>query len=122
MAGRSQHLTESITRYVVDHVTLRVNSVSVSTHSTKEVIAEIRGEIARQGLTQKDLADRIGLPLRSLRRRLSGESPLLVSELLVIAEELEVEPAQLLPARPVIAGPRRPADEDLTHNPVERNG
>src|SRR2546430_7204806 len=64
--------------------------------ATPEVIAEIRGEMARQGVRQQDLAERTGMSLRALRRRFAGEAPLLVGELLAIAEQLDVAPAQLL--------------------------
>ncbi len=93
----------------------------MSTHPTNEVIAEIRGEIARQGLTQKVLAERTGIKIQTLRRRLSGEAPLTVSELLTIAHSLDVEPAELLPANKADA--RRVNDGRPTQNPqTERNG
>lgn len=66
--------------------------------STDTVLAEIRAEMARQSVTQTDLAPKAHLSLGALRRRLSGESPLLVSELLDIAAALQVSPRRLLPA------------------------
>lgn len=70
----------------------------MSTSTTADVIAEIRAEMARRSVTQTDLASRVQLSLPALRRRLSGESQLLVSELLEIAEALGVTPRRLLPA------------------------
>jgi transcriptional regulator with XRE-family HTH domain len=73
----------------------------MSTSTTLDVIAEIRAEMARQSVTQTDLAPRAHLSLPALRRRLSGESPLLVSELFDIAGALGVSPRRLLPAESV---------------------
>lgn len=52
--------------------------------------------MARQAVTQKDLADRTHMTLPALRRRLTGEAPLLVAELLTIAKQLDVPAACLL--------------------------
>lgn len=52
--------------------------------------------MARHSVTQTDLAPQIGLSVRQLRRRLYGESPLTVSELLTIADALHVPPATLV--------------------------
>ena len=66
--------------------------------TTQDVLAEIRAEMARQSVTQTDLAPKAHLSVTALRRRLAGESPLLVSELLDIAQALKVPPRRLLPA------------------------
>ena len=90
--------------------------------ATPEVIAEIRGEMARQGVRQQDLAERTGMSLRALRRRFAGEAPLLVGELLAIAEQLDVAPAQLLSTESK-TGSRRDHGGSRTQPPSgERNG
>jgi transcriptional regulator with XRE-family HTH domain len=42
--------------------------------------------IKAAGLSQRDAADQSGIPFTTLRRRLTGHSPFLVSELAVLAE------------------------------------
>ena len=69
---------------------------TLTSRTTPKVIAEIRAEMARQAVTQTELASRVHMTLAALRRRLSGEAPLLVAELLDIAEQLDVPPANLL--------------------------
>lgn len=59
---------------------------------------EIRAELARQRVTQTDLAERIGMPITPLRRRLSGETEISVNELAAIAQALGVPVEQFLAA------------------------
>ncbi len=75
--------------------------VSVETID-RRVAAEVRAEIARQGLSQNQFADRLGWPQSRLWRRLgTGEArPVAFSagELAVVAEALGVPIGQLIPA------------------------
>jgi len=74
-----------------------------STHSpigeiaAKHVAAEVRAEIARQGLTQQTLARQLDWKQPYLSRRLGGHVPLDVAELVAIAEVLGVPAVQFLP-------------------------
>ena len=52
--------------------------------------AEIRAEMARQDITQKELARRLQWPLTTLHRRLRGKTPIGASHLQQIATELDV--------------------------------
>jgi transcriptional regulator with XRE-family HTH domain len=70
---------------------------------TERVAAAIRGELARQRRTQRDLAEALGMAQQSVSRRLSGTTPISVGELDAISLYLGVAPAQLLGERPVSA-------------------
>lgn len=59
------------------------------------VAGEIRAELARQRMTQADLATQLGVSRPWLSRRLSGETPLSVGDMVVIAEALDVPVATL---------------------------
>lgn len=59
--------------------------------------AELRAEVARQGLTQQQLADRLGVRQWWVSKRLRGHVQVSADELVRLAEALGVEPAQLLP-------------------------
>jgi lambda repressor-like predicted transcriptional regulator len=52
---------------------------------------EIRAELARQHRTIVQLAAQTGIPLRTLKRRLSGSDELRTGELDVIAAALDIE-------------------------------
>lgn len=57
---------------------------------TDTVASEVRAELARQRLTQQDLADRIGEGQWWVSRRLTGTVPFAVAELVRVAEALGV--------------------------------
>jgi transcriptional regulator with XRE-family HTH domain len=57
---------------------------------------EIRAEMARQGLTQRELAARLGWNRMSLSRRLSGGMPLSLDDIEGIAAELGVSVTQFI--------------------------
>ena len=60
------------------------------------VSANIRAEMARRGLGQRDLADALGLSRPAISNRLIGKTPWTVDELEIVAQGLGVEPASLL--------------------------
>lgn len=67
----------------------------------KQVAAEVRAEIARQGLTQQALADLLGWPQPRLWRRVAdgkAKTPFTVAELAAVAGALGVPITQFLPA------------------------
>lgn len=62
------------------------------------VASEIRAEMARRGITQSTLADKLGKPQQWVWRRLNSASrqPISLDDLAVIAQALDVEPAELI--------------------------
>lgn len=54
------------------------------------VAGEIRAELARQRRSQAELAELLGVSKPWLSRRLSGETPLAVADVVVMAEALGV--------------------------------
>lgn len=68
----------------------------MSEHSFDETIrTEIRAEMARQKITQRQLATRLDWPHTKLHRRLTGTSPLGAEDLYRIAKALHVTVADL---------------------------
>lgn len=61
------------------------------------VTAELRAEMARQRKNKTNLSRKTGIPARSLARRLSGDGPLDVEDLALIAGALGKSPAEFLP-------------------------
>lgn len=70
-----------------------MNSVNVL------VASNLRAEIARQKVTQKELCQLLGVSRSALTRRLSGTVPIDVNELVVFADYLDVPVVELLPAK-----------------------
>lgn len=60
------------------------------------VAAEVRAEIARANLHQTQVADAARIPRTTFRRRLSGDSPFTVDELVAVADALNVSVAKFL--------------------------
>lgn len=56
----------------------------------------IRAEMADQRITQRALADALGTTHRSINRKLGGEQPITVAELLTICAHLNTPPSRLL--------------------------
>lgn len=66
--------------------------------STRSWIAgEIRAELGRRGLTHRQLADALGWSRQHLSKRMCGESDWRVSELLRVAQILDVPVTKFLP-------------------------
>lgn len=61
---------------------------------------EVRAEMARQGLSQQQIADRLGWTQRRVSRRLTGDRPIDASELEQLAAALGVPVARLIPIDP----------------------
>jgi transcriptional regulator with XRE-family HTH domain len=80
----------------------------MSRKTMAEVIAaEIRAEMARQGISQRELGERLGLTQAGVSRRLLGQRALEVDDVERIAEALGVSMQQL--GWPAVAKPRRAA-------------
>lgn len=58
--------------------------------------ATLRGERAKKGWTQEDLAARSGLNLSTLKRILKGERDINVNQIAALAEAFGVSPAKLV--------------------------
>jgi transcriptional regulator with XRE-family HTH domain len=69
------------------------------TTNAEQVAANVRAEMARHRVTQAQLATVLGLHQMSVSRRLNGEVPFDVNELVAVADYLGVDPAALLPER-----------------------
>ena len=63
---------------------------------SKRVAANIRAEMARQGLTQAILAKKLGRAQQSVSRRLSGNTRFTLEDVADFAFALQVPPATLL--------------------------
>ena len=66
--------------------------------ATERVAANIRAELARQGISQTDLANSLHKSQPTVSRRLLGRVPFSVDELDIIADLLDVPMAQLVAA------------------------
>lgn len=64
---------------------------------SERVAAEIRAEIARQGMTRAAVAVRLGWTEQRLSSRMTGKVALTVGELTTIADALGVPVTQFLP-------------------------
>ncbi len=62
-----------------------------------EIARAVRAEMARRGITQETLADRLGLTQRAMSRRLTADTSFRAEELAAIAEVLGVPVDVLLP-------------------------
>ncbi len=65
----------------------------------RQIAGEIRAEMARQGMSQQALADRIGVGQPYISRRLAPDATVAVDvvDLVRIAEALNVTPQKFLP-------------------------
>lgn len=69
----------------------------IKSETRQKVAAQVRDAIARRGWGQADLARATGIATSALSRKLRGQVPFYVDELLCIAAALEVDPGVLLP-------------------------
>lgn len=60
------------------------------------VAANVRAERARRKVTQRDLADRLGVTQQAISLKLSGARPFTAGEIATVADVLEVDPGTLL--------------------------
>lgn len=66
-----------------------------------QVAAEVRAEMARQRLSGRALAARLGWPQNRLSRRLAGDTPFTVDDLALVAGELDVPVTSFFSSAPV---------------------
>jgi len=60
------------------------------------VAANIRAELARQRVSQAQVAERLGLSQAAVSRRLTGQTPFELDEVAAVADLLAVAPSHLL--------------------------
>lgn len=70
----------------------------MSTEVDQNVASEIRAQLARHRVSQRTLAERLGVNYMWLARRASGEVPATVGDLHLIADALGIEPDVFLQA------------------------
>lgn len=74
----------------------------MTNHPTADRVAsEVRAELARQRRTAGDLATVLGMTPHTAGRRLNGEVPFDVVELVQIGLWLGIDPRRFLPEQPV---------------------
>jgi|SRR6185312_11198497 len=83
----------------------------MSSIQTAVALQEIRAGLARENLTQEQLAQHIGLSRTGVYRRLNGDTAFTVDELTATAECINVPLASLLT-------PQAPAGSPLTREPA----
>lgn len=64
----------------------------------KRIAAEVRAELGRQGKTQRQVAELLGMTQQSLGLRLAGTRSFRAEEIARLAEVLGVPASQFLPA------------------------
>ena len=69
----------------------------MKTNASVHVASELRGEIARQQLRQRDLAPILGLAQSSVSARLNGRTPLSINEVVLITQWLRIPFAAVMP-------------------------
>jgi len=67
-----------------------------ATDRTLSVVANVRAEAARRGYAHRDIAKHLGISGPSFSARMTGKTPIDVTELFAIADLLQIDAAQLL--------------------------
>ena len=65
-------------------------------HVNERIAAAASAALRSKGISQRDAAARTGIPLATLSRRLTGQSPFIVTELELIASLVDLTLSQLL--------------------------
>jgi len=77
-----------------------------STQHRQAVAAEVRAALARDGRRQADLAREVGISRAALSRKMRGETPFYVEEVVSIASVLGIDAGRLIAnatASPLVA-------------------
>lgn len=70
--------------------------MSTPTGTARDIATSLASAIREAGWSQRDVADATGIPLVTLSRRLTGKSPLTITELAAITEAIGVSLAALV--------------------------
>ena len=68
-----------------------------NTNTRDEIAAEVRAAAARAGISNAELAQRTGMSHQSVLRKMRGERPVSVEELIQIANAVGCRASDLLP-------------------------
>lgn len=77
---------------------MRLSDTDSDQAISERVAAEVRAEIARQGLTRASVAAKLGWTDQRFSLRMTGRVALSVGELVIIADALGVPASQFVPA------------------------
>ena len=69
----------------------------------RAVASALRGATAERFMTQTDVADKTGIPVRTLARYYKGTSPIPIGKLVDIALALGMQPSEIVEAAQVVA-------------------
>lgn len=76
---------------------MRLTETDMEQSISDRVAAEVRAEIARQGLTRASVAAKLGWTDQRFSLRMTGRVALSVAEMVIIADTLGVPAAQFVP-------------------------
>ena len=68
----------------------------MSTSNRSRIAAEVRAEVARNGISRGDLAAKLNINLDVLSRKLNGSAPIGLDEIASIAIALNLNPQELI--------------------------
>lgn len=74
--------------------------VSAMSHTEQDVAAEVRATLARHKRKVDDVAQALKVSRTAASRKVNGHTPFTVTELLVIADLVGVEPAEFFRSHP----------------------
>ena len=66
--------------------------------TSRSIAAAVSAALKEAGIAQRDAAARSGIPLTTLSRRLTGNSPFTVTELAILADLCGLTVADFIPA------------------------
>lgn len=69
-----------------------------------DIAAEVRAEISRQKKPQREISDLLGISQQQVSERVRGDVEWRISELVRVAEWLDVSITKFLPATETVAG------------------
>ena len=82
---------------------MRENNPLSGTLTRENVAANVRAALKRAGVSERSMADRIGLPQSNFSRRMNSEVPFSAEQIAAIAAELGTSPAALFETPAVAA-------------------
>jgi transcriptional regulator with XRE-family HTH domain len=83
-----------------------------SAEARSDIARAVRSALGRYSIRQSDLADRLGASQQAVSRRLTGQSPFLAHELLVVADMCGISVGVLLDPPPPVDPPTTEHDPE----------